>query len=209
MSRRKIILQDSDSAGRKLLKCLWALMTFQQVWENRTVKAGESAGFVGRFKYKIVRGSSGLFGSPGDVYESPWIRNVITKAGVAVVTGLMGGVDSQTAFTKLELGHDSTAATNTQTKLITYIANTNSCGRAAGTVTRETTDETNDTLQIEHTWTCATASETDIEEVGVFSEATVDTGPMLARQVIDPTVNLGVTDTFKITYQVKAAGSTW
>jgi len=169
----------------------------------------EGAGVVGRFKFKIVRGSSGQFGPPGDVWESPWIKNVITKAGVAVLAGLAGGVDSQTTFTKLELGHDSTAATNTQTKLITYIANTNSCGRAAATVTRETTDETNDTLQLEHTWTCATAAETDIEEVGVFSEGTVNTGPMLCRQVIDPAVNLGVTDTFKITYQVKIAGSTW
>jgi len=171
--------------------------------------AGETAGIAGRFKMKIVRGDSGLYGQPGEVWESPWIKNIITKTGVAVISGLSGGVDAQVAMTKLELGHSATAAANTDTKLTDYIAATNSCGRAAATVTRETTDETNDTLQLEHTWTCATGSETDIEEVGVFSAGTADTTPMLARQVISPTVNLGVTDTFKITYQVKYAGSTW
>jgi hypothetical protein len=174
--------------------------------QNSTI-GRDGAGIQGRFKLRVVRGPTGMFGAPGEVWESPWIKNIITKTGVAVISGLAGNVDSQTAFTKMELGHDSTAAANTQTILGTYIAATNACGRAACTVTRETTDETNDTLQLEHTWT-ASAAETDIEEVGVFSEATVNVGPMLARQTFTA-INLAASDTLKITYQIKFAGSTW
>lgn len=170
--------------------------------------ASDGAGLTGRLKMKIVRGPSGGFGPPGEEWESPWIYNIVTKTGVAIAAALVGGVGAETAFTLLEIGHSDTAAANTDTKLTDYIADTNNCGRAAATVTRVTTDETNDTLQLVHTWTCDTATESDIQECGVFSAATVDTTPMLGRQVT-ATANLAVDDTLTITYQFKFAGSTW
>jgi hypothetical protein len=70
--------------------------------------------------------------------------------------------------------------------------------RAAATVSRVTTTETNDTLQLVYTWT-ATGTKT-VEEVGVFNDSS--TGTMLARQVTGAKAMVNI-DQFTITYQIK------
>jgi hypothetical protein len=73
-------------------------------------------------------------------------------------------------------------------------------GRAAATVTRETTTVTNDTLQLVKVWT-ATGSKT-IEEIGIFNASSG--GTMLGR-ALTTTKTIAVDETLTGTYQVKFA----
>lgn len=124
--------------------------------------------------------------------------NTITNASFAVFSGLAGATGSQTAFTYLALGTDATASAASQTALIAEITDTG-LARAAATVSRVTTTQTNDTLQLVYTWT-ASGSKT-IAEVGVFNAAS--TGVMAGRIVLSPTVALVNTNTFVVTYKIK------
>lgn len=110
--------------------------------------------------------------------DTGFMENVITNAGLAVMSGLVGNTGSQTAFTFLAVGTSNTAASAGQTALVAEIT-TLGLARAAATVSRSTTNQTNDTLQFDKTWS-ASGSVT-VEEIGVFNDAT--TGVMLARKV--------------------------
>jgi len=126
-------------------------------------------------------------------------HNTITKTGFAAVAGLMGDVDSQDAFTRLALGTDSTAESSSHTALQAEIT-TDGLERHVATVTRETTTETNDTLQLEYTWT-ATGTKT-VEEVGVVNAAAA--GIMLGRKLTG-TDDLVSGNQYKITYKIKVS----
>lgn len=110
--------------------------------------------------------------------DTGYMENVITNAGLAAMAGLVGNVGSITAFTYLAVGSGNTAASAGQTALVTEIT-TAGLGRAAATVTRSTTNQTNDTLEFDKTWSASGAI--TVEEIGVFNDAT--TGIMLARKV--------------------------
>lgn len=127
-------------------------------------------------------------------------HNGITNAGFAAVAGLVGNTGTITAFTYLAIGTDSTAFAASQTALIAESASSG-LTRAAATVSRVTTTQTNDTLQLLHTWTCGVAGPVVIQEVGSFNDPT--TGIMLGRAVISPGKSLTNTDTLTETYQVK------
>lgn len=128
--------------------------------------------------------------------DSGWIYNTIANAGLAVVSGLVGNVDAQTAFTYLAVGSDSTAESAAHTALQTEIT-TNGLERAAATVTRETTTQTNDTLQLYKVWT-ASGSVT-VEEIGIFNDASA--GTMLGRK-LTTTKSLASGETLTATYQI-------
>lgn len=104
------------------------------------------------------------------------VKNKMTNASLAAITGLVGNTGSQTAFTYLALGTSSTAVSAAHTALQAEITDSG-LARAAATVSRATTTQTNDTLLLEKEWT-ATGSKT-IEEVGIFNDASA--GTMLAR----------------------------
>ena len=108
------------------------------------------------------------------------MENVITNAGLAAMAGLDGNTGSITAFTYLAVGSDATAASAGQTALISEIT-TAGLGRASATVSRSTTNQTNDTLQFDKTWSASGAI--TVEEIGVFNNATAGLGTMLARKV--------------------------
>jgi len=117
--------------------------------------------------------------SAGDLLSSTgWMKNTITNAALAVVSGLVGNVDTQTAFAYLALGTDSTAESAAHTALQAEISD-GGLERAAATVSRQTTNQTNDTLQLYRVWT-ATGSKT-IEEIGTFNDASA--GSMLGRKL--------------------------
>ena len=130
-----------------------------------------------------------------------WIKNTITNASLAAVSGLVGNTGSQTAFTYLAVGTSSTAESAAHTALQAEITDTG-LERAAATVSRVTTTQTNDTLQLYKEWT-ATGSKT-VEEVGIFNAAS--TGVMLGRKL---TTSKAVVDTDKlqVTYKVIFAGA--
>src|SRR5512139_2858146 len=99
----------------------------------------------------------------------------ITTVGKGEVTGLVGNVDSKTAFSAIEYGTGTTAFAASQTALVT------ASQRSAATVTRATTTTEYDTLQLSYAFSI-TGTET-ITEVGVFNNATSG-GTMLARTVL-------------------------
>jgi len=119
----------------------------------------------------------------------------VTSAGKAELAGLAGNTGSCTAFTYLELGDGSTAFAVGQTALVSAITG-NGLARAAATVSRTTTNVTNDTLRLTKTWT-ATGSET-IREAGVFNASS--SGDMLARTVLDTARALSNGSSYTYTY---------
>ena len=127
-----------------------------------------------------------------------WLENTITKTGLAQIA-LLAGDASAVPFTYLAVGTDSTAAANTQTALVAEITDTG-LERAAATVSRTTTTETNDTLQLVKTWT-ASGSKT-AEEIGIFNAAS--TGTMLGRKVTGSKA-LSNGETLTATYKVSFA----
>jgi hypothetical protein len=145
-----------------------------------------------------IRGSLTIThrGADGEEKSKTETHNIITNAGIAEVTALMGNVGSPTAFTYLALGSSSTAVSATDTTLTTEIT-TGGLARAAATVTQETTTVSNDTLQLDKTWT-ATIPLT-VEECGVFNDAT--TGDMLGH-ALTTTKALLASDTIQVTYKV-------
>lgn len=104
----------------------------------------------------------------GNVRDHSIIENLTMNAALAVFSGLIGNTGSQTAFTYLALGTSSTAVAASQTTLGAEITDSG-LARAAATVSRVTTNQTNDTLQLTYTWT-ASGSKT-IEEIGYFNAA--------------------------------------
>jgi len=128
------------------------------------------------------------------------LDNTTTKTGFAELAGLAGEVTSG-GFKWLALDESSTTATADDTGLAVECT-TSGLTRVAATVTRVTTDNTNDTLQLEHTWT-ATGTKA-IKGVGVFDTSTANAGVMLARTTF-ATKNLEANDQLKVTYKIKVA----
>ena len=134
-------------------------------------------------------------------WDTGFMKNTITNAGLGVVSGLVGNVDSQTAFTYLAVGTSSTAESAAHTALQAEIT-TGGLERAAATVSRETTNQTNDTLQLTYTWT-SSASHT-VEETGAFNDASA--GTMLGRKLTG-SKSVVNTDQLVGTYQFIFAGA--
>lgn len=138
-----------------------------------------------------------IWDANGNLLSKQVWHNVITNASLAVITGLVGNVDTQVAFTKLALGTGNTAAVATQTALVAEITDTG-LARASATVSRQTTTQTNDTLRLYKQWTASGAK--TIAEVGIFNDPT--TGTMLGRQVIGPDTTENGT-LYAIQYDIK------
>jgi len=129
------------------------------------------------------------------------IKNTITNASLAEISGLVGNTGSKTAFTYLAVGTGTTASAATDTALETEITDTG-LERAAATVSQVTTTQTNDTLQLLKQWT-ATGSAA-VTEVGAFNDASA--GTMLGRQVF-AVLNITANSTIQVTYKFVFAGA--
>jgi len=134
----------------------------------------------------------------GSIKEAWSVDNIITNAGLALLASLAGDA-AAVPFTYIAVGTSNTAVGASQTALIAEITDTG-LQRASATVSRVTTTQTNDTLQLVKTFT-STGTIT-VEEVGVFNDATV--GTMLSRALTTskPLLN---TETMTVTYKVKFA----
>lgn len=125
-------------------------------------------------------------------------RNLITNAALAAISGLVGNTGSQTAFTYLAVGTSATAALAADTTLGAEVTDTG-LARAAATVSRVTTTQTNDTLQLAYTWT-ASGSKT-LAETGIFNAAS--SGVMLGHKILSTTIAVANGDSLTITYKVQ------
>lgn len=135
------------------------------------------------------------------LFDTSFIKNKITNASLAVISGLVGNTGSQTAFTYLAVGTSSTAVSAAHTALQAEITDTG-LARTTATITRSTTTQTNDTLQLDYTWT-ATGSKT-VEEIGVLNAAS--SGVMLGR-LLTTSLVLASTNVLQATYKVIFSGN--
>ncbi len=122
--------------------------------------------------------------------------NLGMNARLAVVAGLYGGTGAQTAFSYLAVGTSSTAVAASQTTLVAEITDTG-LGRAAATMSRTTTTQTNDTTVFSKTWT-ATGSKT-IEEIGYFNASSAG---VMGGRALTGTKSLVSGNTLTATYSV-------
>lgn len=125
-----------------------------------------------------------------------WKPNLITNAGKAVAAGLLGNVDSQTAFSYIAVGTGTTAAAATDTALETETSGSG-LTRAAATVSRVTTDVTNDTTQFLKSF--SVTGTVAVTESGVLNASS--SGSLLCRQVFSA-INVINGDTLQITWQI-------
>lgn len=135
------------------------------------------------------------------IEDTGFMQNTITNASLAALSGLIGNTGSQVAFTYLAVGTDSTAAAASQTALQAELT-TLGLARAAATVSRSTTTQTNDTLQLDYTWTAS--GTTAVEEIGIFNASSA--GVMLGRKVTG-TKNVANGVTLAATYKIIFVGA--
>lgn len=150
----------------------------------------EDIGLKGRFEFEIR-------GPDGEVKEAWSIDNTTTDAGKAAVAGLINGTVSED-FQWIALGDSGTTAASGDTALASEITAAG-LGRAEATTSRVTTDVSNDTAQLVHTFT-ATASQT-VKESGIFDTSSASSGTMLAHQTFTAK-NMATDDTLEATWQV-------
>ena len=131
------------------------------------------------------------------IHDTGFKKNQITNAALAVFAGLVGNTGAQTAFTYLAVGTDNTAPAASQTALVAEIIDSG-LARKAATVTRSTTTQTNDTLQLDATWTVSGTK--TINEVGPFNASSVG---VMAGRLLTGAVGVVSGNNFSITYKIK------
>ena len=129
-------------------------------------------------------------------WDTGIINNTITNAGLAELANLAGDVSTPAAFTYLAVGTDNTAPAASQTALQAEITDSG-LARASATVTRQTTNVTNDTLQLVEAFSVSGTK--TVEEAGIFNAAS--SGTMLGR-ALTSTRNVYNGDTLTLTYKV-------
>ena len=122
------------------------------------------------------------------------VSNLVTNAGQAGIASRINGAGAEAAFTYIALGTGTNAANATDTTLQTELA-TSGLSRAAASVSRVTTDVTNDTARLTNTFSVTGSAA--ITESGVLNAAS--SGTLLARQVFSA-VNVVNTDSLSVTW---------
>lgn len=132
-------------------------------------------------------------------HDTGWIQNLITNAGLAGLASRINGDGSEAAFTYLAVGTGTTAANATDTTLETEIVDSG-LARAAGTASRTTTTQTNDTARL--TKTFSVTGTKAVTEIGILNAGS--SGTLLCRQVFTA-VNVQNGDSLAVTYDVAAS----
>lgn len=156
----------------------------------------DKVGFIGRVKLVCRK-------KDGSIKWEYKGKNKMTYASLDVISGLLCGVGSETAFTYLAVGSGSTAEGNALTALTTEITN-HGLARVAATITQTSAGgQTDDTAQFYTVWTASGGSSDTINEIGIFNDPT--TGVMLCRKLTGAkTVNSGETLTATYSFTVVA-----
>ena len=124
------------------------------------------------------------------------VANLTTTAGKAGVASRINGSGGEAAFDYIAIGTGTTAAAIGDTTLESEIT-TNGGQRGAATVSRVTTDTTNDTAQMLLTFTFTGSFA--VTESGVLNAAS--SGTLLCRQVFSA-INVASGDSLQITWQI-------
>ena len=138
----------------------------------------------------------------GALIDERSVRNLIVNDGFAAVAGLIIQTGSTSPFAYLAIGQSTQAAASTDTALYAEISGTSGGGkRALATLSRVTTDVTNDTAQLAKTFTFTTTGTYAITEAGVFNAITTSSGTMLCRQIF-AAINVVILDVLNLTYKI-------
>lgn len=124
------------------------------------------------------------------------ISNLITNAGAAGVASRINGSGGEAAFTYIAVGTGATAANVADTTLQTETA-TSGLSRASATVSRVTTDVTNDSARLVLSF--SVSGTVAVTESGVLNASSV--GTLLCRQVFSA-VNVVNGDTLQVTWTI-------
>lgn len=124
------------------------------------------------------------------------VSNLVTNAGLAGIASRINGSGGEAAFTYIAVGTGTTAAAAGDTALQTELASSG-LSRANGTVSRVTTDVTNDSARVTYTFT-VTGSQA-VTEAGLLNASS--SGTLLARQVFSA-VNVVNGDSLAITWTI-------
>ena len=124
------------------------------------------------------------------------VSNLVTNAGFAGVASRINGDGAEAAFVWIALGIGATAANVTDTTLDSEIVTVGG-ERASATASRTTTDVTNDTATLVHTFNLT--GTLAIVESGVLNAAS--TGTLLCRQVFTA-INVINGDSLQVTWDV-------
>ena len=116
----------------------------------------------------------------------------IPNSGLAEMANLF-----KTDFTYVAVGDDATAFAAARATLHSEIT-TSGLARAAATVTRTTTNVTNDTTQLAYTWGTITGSKT-IREVAIFDASS--SGNMGGRTVLTSPKDVVSGSTYTLTHK--------
>lgn len=130
-------------------------------------------------------------------WDTGELKNLGTNTRLAVFSGLAGNTGSQTAFTYLAVGTSNTAVAASHTALQAEITDSGLARSVATTVSRVTTTQTNDTLQLDKTWTASGSKA--IEEVGVFNAAAAG---VMAGRCLTGTKSVVSGETLTVTYKI-------
>lgn len=127
------------------------------------------------------------------------VTNLITNAGFAGAAARLGSDATEVKFDYIAVGTGTTAAAAGDTTLETEITDSG-LARAAGTVSRVTTTQTNDTHQVAKTFTVTGTKA--VTEMGLLNASSG--GVLLGRNVFSA-VNVVNGDSLVATYKVKCA----
>lgn len=130
----------------------------------------------------------------GNWSDSMLVSNLITDAGLPGMASRCNGDGAEAAFTYIALGTGTTAANVADTALETE-ATLYGLARAAATVSRVTTDTTNDTARLVKTFSVTGTAA--VTESGVLNAASA--GTLLARQVFSA-INVVNGDSLQVTW---------
>ena len=119
----------------------------------------------------------------------------IVNNGLAVTTDRLLDTPTGNEPKWIDMGTGTTPATVTDTVLGTPGPE----ARTVGVMTQETTNTTDDTLQVVGTITCTTGAKA-ITECGLFTHLTSTTGFLYLRATFDP-INLQIGDSIEFTIQ--------
>ena len=127
------------------------------------------------------------------------VKNLMTNAGFAGAASRLGGSGAEAVFNYIAVGTGVVAANVADTTLGTETA-ASGLSRVAGTMSRVTTTQTNDTSQATNTFTVT--GTVAVTESGLLNAASG--GVLLCRQVFTA-VNVVNGDSLAITWKIKCA----
>jgi len=133
-----------------------------------------------------------LFGPDGLLKERRHVKNVITEVGDAYVADALSSSPGEAAMSHMAIGTSSTAASTSDTALVSQLDRNALTSRTQGTGAAD-----NDVIYVGD-WAAGDGTGA-ITEAGILNSSSG--GTLLARQVFS-VINKGASDTLKITWTV-------